>query len=92
MKIIHFHEIWVDPISLLLGIEVISGSLFDFISLILFSHNTGIDKYKTGNYMSPNEAGLWNTARFVSFGIRIHLLTKYRKRLELLLTKIALYW
>ena len=58
------------------------------IDLILFSRKTGIDRYSLGNDKPPTEAGAWNTAKFVSFGRSIHLLTKDRKRLSIVLTKI----
>ena len=64
-------------------IYVISGSSFDFIDLILFSRKTGIDRYSRGNDKPPTEAGAWNTAKFVSFGRCIHLLTKDRKQLSI---------
>ena len=55
---------------------------FNFIDLIPFSNTTGIDRYSLGNDKPPTEASAWNTAKFVSFGRRIHLLTKDQKRLS----------
>ena len=65
---------------ILFGIDVISGSSFDSI---LFSRKTVIYRYSRGNDKPPTEACAWNTARFVSFGRRIYLLTKDLKCLSI---------
>ena len=69
---------------ILFGIDVISGSSFDSI---LFSRKTGIYRYSRGNDKPPTEAGAWNTAKFVSFGRRIHLLTNDLKCLSIAFNK-----